>query len=88
VVWVAKGWGLARPPIDSDDVRQHIGFQIMTHQLKDDATFYRWIEKLYATNKALTIRYMTKNAQRFSQNNLDYYNGILTANRRERHTIC
>lgn len=55
-------------------------FNSMTQNLKDNASFYVWIAKLWDYDRGLTVKHMNRHAAEFSEPNIALYNRLLIDN--------
>ena len=64
-----------------------VDFATVSRNLKNDRSFFIWIEKMMSIDKGLTVRYMTKNHANFDMDKINRYNDLLRANRLEKYQI-
>ena len=65
-----------------------IEFMSLTKNLNDDETFYVWISKLFQFSRSMTIRYMLKNKDKYTDpTNRELYRQLLSINKLDRFAI-
>ena len=68
-------------------IRDNIMFFAMARNLTDGPLFYVWIAKLWEFDLGLTVKYMRRHADEFSDENIDYFNEMLKINGKERYLV-